>query len=343
MYVVVPVGREPAGRGRKREREREREGWLGPRAAAMVSMMRWGDTLEDDDFDELTAQALVAANNAAPAKPTAKLPPKQVFGPDKDGIKTIVEYKVEQGQKVKVTKKVRVSKKQVSTSRGVFERRNLAKFGEAVGLNAEQERTTMSMTEDIYLERVKTSKDNTRKDENFDQLQALATTKALLRMSGISGKPDGPAFGAETKAYKVPMSVRRGPGELPPGEGGPSALGKPGSGQYVPPSLRAGASSVGETMRTRRDENSVRVTNLSEDTKEQDLVELFGPFGAISRIYIAYDRETRESRGFAFINFVRREEAQRAINKLDGYGYDNLILRVEWAAPREPRPDQPPR
>ena len=130
---------------------------------------------------------------------------------------------------------------------------------------------------------------------------------------------------------------------MPPGEGGPSALGKPGSGQYVPPSLRAGASSVGETMRTRRDENSVRVTNLSEDTKEQDLVELFGPFGAISRIYIAYDRETRESRGFAFINFVRREEAQRAINKLDGYGYDNLILRVEWAAPREPRPDQPPR
>ena len=73
------------------------------------------------------------------------MPPKQVFGPDKDGIKTIVEYKVDQGQKVKVTKKVRVSKKQVSTSRGVFERLNLAKFGEAVGLNAEQERTTMSM------------------------------------------------------------------------------------------------------------------------------------------------------------------------------------------------------
>ena len=40
----------------------------------MVSTMRWGDTLEDDDFDELTAQALVAA---APAK-ELKLPPKQV-------------------------------------------------------------------------------------------------------------------------------------------------------------------------------------------------------------------------------------------------------------------------
>ena len=135
------------------------------------------------------------------------------------------------------------------------------------------------------------------------------------------------------------MSVRRGPGERPPDEDGPSALGKTAPGGYVPPNLRAGASAVGDTMRSRRDENSVRVTNLSEDTKEQDLVELFGPFGNISRIYIAYDRETRESRGFAFINFVRREDAQRAINKLDGYGYDSLILRVEWAAPREPRPD----
>lgn len=301
----------------------------------MASTMRWGDTLEDDDFDELTAQALVAA---APTK-EVKLPPRQVFGPDKDGIKTIVEYKAENGQKIKITKKVRVSKKEMRTSKGVLERRNLAKFGEAVGLNAEQERTTMSMTEDILLERVKTSKDNTSKEDNFDQLQALATTKALLRMSGISGKPDGPAFG-ENKAYKVPMSVRRGGGERPPDGDGPSGLGKPGSGQYVPPNLRAGASSVGDTMRARRDENSVRVTNLSEDTKEADLVELFGPFGGISRIYIAYDRETRESRGFAFINFIRKEDGQRAIDKLDGYGYDNLILRVEWAAPREPKPDR---
>jgi len=37
---------------------------------------------------------------------------------------------------------------------------------------------------------------------------------------------------------------------------------------------------------------------------------------------------------------VRREDGQRAINKLDGYGYDSLILRVEWAAPREPRPEK---
>ena len=186
-----------------------------------------------------------------------------------------------------------------------------------------------------FLERVKTSKENTRKDESFDQLQALATTKALMRMSGLSDKPDALAGGA----YKVPAAARLG-GAKPPEEMESAAAlaAAKANGSYVPIHLRAGSGAMGESMKTRRDENSIRVTNLSEDTKEQDLVELFRPFGPISRIYIAYDRDTRESRGFAFINFIHRDDADRAISKLDGYGYDNLILRVEWAAPREPKP-----
>ncbi|MFS8009144.1 putative transcription factor interactor and regulator CCHC(Zn) family [Helianthus anomalus] len=43
---------------------------------------------------------------------------------------------------------------------------------------------------------------------------------------------------------------------------------------------------------------------------------------------------TGMSRGFGFVNFMRREDGERAIAKLNGYGYDNLILSVEWAAPR---------
>lgn len=35
--------------------------------------------------------------------------------------------------------------------------------------------------------------------------------------------------------------------------------------------------------------------------------------------------------------FICREDASKAIDKLDGYGYDNLILRVEWAQPRAER------
>ena len=107
-----------------------------------------------------------------------------------------------------------------------------------------------------------------------------------------------------------------------------------GKSTYVPPGMRAGAERSGTDMRRRNDGNSVRVTNLSEDTREPDLLELFRPFGAVSRVYVAVDQKTGMSRGFGFVNFVNKEDAQRAINKLNGYGYDNLILRVEWATPR---------
>lgn len=106
-------------------------------------------------------------------------------------------------------------------------------------------------------------------------------------------------------------------------------------GVYVPPSMRRGAERPGGSdMRRRSDENSVRVTNLSEDTREPDLLELFQTFGHVIRAYVAIDQKTGMSRGFGFVNFVNREDAERAINKLNGYGYDNLILRVEWATPR---------
>ena len=40
------------------------------------------------------------------------------------------------------------------------------------------------------------------------------------------------------------------------------------------------------------------------------------------------------SRGFGFVNSVNGEDAERAINKLSGLGYDSLILQVEWSPPR---------
>lgn len=107
-------------------------------------------------------------------------------------------------------------------------------------------------------------------------------------------------------------------------------------GAYVPPSKRGGASASsaersGADIKRRNDENSVRVSNLSEDTRDADLLELFQPFGPVSRAHVVFDRSTGASRGFGYVNFVNREHGERAISKLDGYGYDNLILRVEWS------------
>ncbi|KAJ7590719.1 translation initiation factor 3 RNA-binding subunit [Mycena floridula] len=121
----------------------------------------------------------------------------------------------------------------------------------------------------------------------------------------------------------------------------PSGLGT-SSGKYVPPSIRGGGSRPGESMRggpggNRDDLPTLRVTNISEDTQENDLRDLFGVFGRVARVYVGRDRETGAGKGFAFVSFEERSVAQKAMEKVNGRGYDNLILSVQWS---QPRPDQ---
>ena len=144
----------------------------------------------------------------------------------------------------------------------------------------------------------------------------------------------------------------------PPGddeEGGGGGRPGPGMGQegpggdegsrYVPPSMRsgggpaAGGTSLADRFGEDRDHATLRVTNISEDTTEADLQDLFMPFGRLARIYLAKDRETMQSRGFAFVSYVRREDAENAMINLQGYGYDHLILKIEWAKPSAPKPE----
>jgi len=84
----------------------------------------------------------------------------------------------------------------------------------------------------------------------------------------------------------------------------------------------------------RDDLPTLRVTNISEDVQENDLRELFGVFGRVARVYVGRDRETGIGKGFAFVSFEDRSVAQKAMEKLNGRGYDNLILSVQWSQPR---------
>jgi translation initiation factor 3 subunit G len=103
-------------------------------------------------------------------------------------------------------------------------------------------------------------------------------------------------------------------------------------GKYIPPSMRAGAKQQStDSYKERRDDAIIRVTNLSEDTTEGDIHDLFRRFGNISRVYLARDRDTNVCKGFAFVSFGVRDDAAKALQAINGYGYDNLILRVEWA------------
>ncbi|XVE52615.1 hypothetical protein DITRI_Ditri02bG0135900 [Diplodiscus trichospermus] len=280
------------------------------------SKLRWGELEEDDDLDFL-------------------LPPKEVIGPDENGIKKVIEYKFnEEGNKVKITTTTRVRKLgKARLNKRALERRNWEKFGDAVSEDVGS-RLTMVSTEEILLERPRAP--GTKPEEikvTGDSLAQLSKGGAVLMVCRTCGKK-GDHWTAKCPYKDLAAPVEAFVDKPVPSETSMAASGA-GKGAYVPPSMRAGAERTGGSdMRRRNDENSVRVTNLSEDTREPDLLELFRTFGPVTRVYVAMDQKTGTSRGFGFVNFVNREDAQRAINKLNGYGYDNLILKVEWATPR---------
>ncbi|KDP44884.1 hypothetical protein JCGZ_01384 [Jatropha curcas] len=280
--------------------------------------LRWGELDEDDgeDLDFL-------------------LPPKQVIGPDENGIKKVIEYRFnDDGNKVKITTTTRVRKlAKARLSKSAVERRNWAKFGDAVHEDVGS-RLTMVSTEEILLERPRAP--GTKVEETKlpgDNLAQLGKAGAVLMVCRTCGKKGD--HWTSRCPYKDLAPQSEAFTDKPPTSETAAAASGPTKGAYVPPSMRAGAESpAGSDMRRRNEENSVRVTNLSEDTREPDLLELFRTFGPVSRVYVAIDQKTGVSRGFGFVNFVNKEDAERAINKLNGYGYDNLILRVEWATPR---------
>jgi len=303
----------------------------------MARKPRWEDI--DDDVDTQAATAGVAALDLSRAKsaPTelsqessSALPANSRTGPDGDGVITVVEYRLnESGMRIKMTKKFKEHEVVKKVTPEMLARKSMGKFGDAKRYKAGDESMTAVSLEEIFLERARTQP-KSEVEKASDPLAAMASAQTSLLVCRTCGKK------GDHWTSKCPYKDLANDGMKPPEEEG--ALAKRTVGGYVPPSMRDGASGAGASMDRRRDENSIRVSNLSEDTREQDLQELFRPFGPVTRIYVAFNRETGESRGFAFVNMVNKEDGERAIAKLNGYGYDNLILHVEWAQPREERP-----
>ncbi len=79
------------------------------------------------------------------------------------------------------------------------------------------------------------------------------------------------------------------------------------------------------------------VGNLSFNSTEQDLEEVFGEIGTVESVNIIADRDTGRSRGFGFVEMSSAEEAQNAISELDGKEIDGRNLKVNEAKPRENR------
>lgn len=249
-------------------------------------------------------------------------------------IKTVVKHEVgDNGQMKKITKVYEIKK----VPSGVVLRRGWKKFGDATDRD---NASATQVADEIFLTLTMNKEQLEQQDDN-DPLKKLGAHQKMVSCRYCKGDhwstkcPYKDTLGA-TAMKLDELDPSGGPANAPlTAEVGASG----GSSKYVPPGLR-GEGKKGESMSFQRqhdDQAAVRVTNLSEDADENDIRELFKSFGAIKRVFLAKDRKTQQSKGFAFVHFDHPTEAKKAITNLNGYGYDHLILKVEWAKPSVPR------
>lgn len=76
------------------------------------------------------------------------------------------------------------------------------------------------------------------------------------------------------------------------------------------------------------------VGNLPFSTNSNELEQMFTPYGSVSRAQVITDRDTGRSRGFGFVEMDSDDEAQKAIDALDGSDIDGRQIKVNVARER---------
>ncbi|PMD23116.1 putative eukaryotic translation initiation factor 3 subunit G [Hyaloscypha hepaticicola] len=279
------------------------------------------DWADDEELDDTANDAL----------------PPQTVTTNKDGTKTIISYRFnEEGKKVKTTRRIRFTTHKEVVNPRVAERKQWSKFGLSAKDGAGPASDTTSVGENIIFR----PSTNWRKDAKEEKTEAGSMKDKLKDKKVKCRICNGEHFTARCpfKDTMAPVGeegsadVAAGPADTVEGPGG---LGS-GKSSYVPPHMRNGAAAsggdrMGGGKYERNDESTLRVTNVSEMAEEQELRDMFERFGRVTRVFLAKDRETGLAKGFAFISFQERTDAAKACEKMDGYGFKHLILRVEFA------------
>lgn len=254
---------------------------------------------------------------------------------DANGMKSVIEYKERDGKTYKVIKRVQVSSVTKWTNTDMQKRQTMEKFGKAKTNDRNTEASLIQQSqEEVNIEVCKKVVQLSQAAEAEDKFyeEALRNCENLFKVKKVW-----------TDVNKDKQIDREGGAPAPDAAAAAAAPAaaaaepeKPGQpAKYVPPSIKAAmGKGGGKGGLDAQQDASLRVTNLSEDVKEGDLQDLFGAYGRLQRVYLAKDQVTFLSKGFAFITYYTRADAQRAMDKLNGHGYDNLIMQVMWAKPK---------
>ena len=246
---------------------------------------------------------------------------------DAHGIKERVRYSENaKGQKVKVTMKIKVNDVTLRVPKRVAARRNMPRFGDAN--EGEQNVTLLSKEfipmehpDDALIEDKDTGLASTLRE--FIQRQ---NERQIVQESGFDIDNIGDnIFGNSADGAAEKKEETKSDKYIPPG-----AKGRP---------IAGGGSTIESAFGPAKD-TTIRVSNLPKQVTDDDVRDLFEPFGRVLRLAVPkaekideQGRTIKEPRGFAYITYLRPEDAEDAFNTLQGYGYGHLILRLEWSKP----------
>ncbi|EON68277.1 eukaryotic translation initiation factor 3 subunit G [Coniosporium apollinis CBS 100218] len=261
---------------------------------------------------------------------TLDLPQTQIIK-NKDGTETIISYKIrDDGKRVKTTQRIKRTVIKRTVNPRVAERKTWSKFGAEKGKPVGPQSDTTSVGENIVFSPRPGWKASTEDKSEVEKKKAnLKDAKIKCRIcSGDHWTTKCP--------FKDTMAPEGEAGAAELADDVPEVAGALGGGgsSYVPPHLRNRGAGTGEKMGgkyERDDLATLRVTNVSEFAEENDLRDMFSRFGHVTRVFLAKDRDTGRAKGFAFVSFADRTDAAKACEKMDGYGFGHLILRVEFA------------
>ncbi len=258
-------------------------------------------------------------------------------------IKTVTEEKRDdQGRLMRITRKIRMKLVTEAVEPEVAARRAWKKFGLAANDGLGPNISSTILGEPVYLKLAL--------DQDFDKQEVAAQVPVVEAKSVKCRYCEGPHWTVKCphkdKFVGVAAKVNHGQGSSATNEEGKTEATQPAApAKYVPRFRRqedgTSASASGSTEQTQDERDlglAIRISNLSDVVVENDIRDLCDALNApVARCNVARDRNTGRCKGYAFINFYSKDDAERVMTKLNGLPYGNLILKAEIARPSAPQ------
>lgn len=291
-------------------------------STSWADMSNWAD-INEDEVQKLppTEEKIISDENIEFADGSLRVITKEILEFSQEG-SNILKKKTKQ----RITTK---TKKMHKTARDRLDHRE--PFGDAVNLE-NQRSITMPVPNPQPIE------DPTKEEDQNE------TTKEIMKgMSSFMEKQ------AQRKAQRA-AALARGetlpemnmPKDLDLEDDGPRSSVKTPYSTYVPMALRRERErqeAGGDHQRRNEDDEfkSIKISNIPDNTKTEDLKLLFETCGEVDRVFL------RDKKDYAFVSFKRREDAEEAMRKIQKHTYGNYILDLEWAKRKQNHSDDRPR